>query len=187
MKECRGQARHTLESSYICFKDGDKMGCTELETGQIVIPPIYEDIYLAGEYIGVCLEDKWGYIDKDGKGVFPIILDEITAFKYHFEENDTECDKEQASTWSDAHAAVRYKQEWGFMSHEGVYKIYIPITALKNQFADGWMIYDKGRWGIIDAALEITWQEPKKRYIIWHHKKIYFDQDGNVTSQRKLK
>ena len=33
MKECWGQERHTLEKSYICFKDGDKIGGSELATG----------------------------------------------------------------------------------------------------------------------------------------------------------
>ena len=187
MKECRGQERHTLERDYICFKEGEKMGCSEVATGRIILPAIYDEIRLDGVYIGVCLGDKWGYVDKDGEIIFPIILDEITSFKYHFQENDVEGDKGESPTWSEAYAAVRYKQEWGFINHEGVYKIYIPIAKLKNQISEGWTIYDQGKWGIIDAALEITWQEPKKKYIIWHNKKIYFDQDGNITSERKLK
>ncbi|WP_410495537.1 WG repeat-containing protein [Cellulosilyticum sp. ST5] len=187
-EQCRfGMLEGNIDDARISIKKDGKWGFINVHV-EMVILPLYDEIgYFSNGLCPVRKGEKWGYIDKDGNEIFPIILDEITPFKYNFQERYTESGARLFTVFTEAHAAVRYGHKWGFIDHKGQYKVHIPITTIKDYFSNGWMINDMGRWGIVDAALEITWQEPNKRYIIWHNRKIYFDKLGNITSERKIK
>lgn len=111
---------------------------------------------------------KWGYADKDGKLVIPIIYKEASDFKDGFAvikkgrgeyfinivgKIAIDADYNQADTFSEGFAPVKVETSWGFITPDGE-TFMLPYDDLYS-FSEGFApaFYD-GKWIYLDKALK---------------------------------
>ncbi len=90
----------------ILFKEGDRWGYKERETGQVIIPPqfIYAESFIEERAI-VEIDSKFGYIDETGQVVIPPQFD-------------------SASPFSEGIAAVKIGSKFGYIDKTG--RVLVP-------------------------------------------------------------
>jgi hypothetical protein len=119
------------------FTENSKYGVRRCATGEIIIPPKYDDIadfhllddgegYLnfpayfdsmfAEGLCAVVLNDKWGYVDTKGKEIIPLIYSDAGVF-------------------SDGLAAVKIDEKYGYINSAGV--VVIPLQYGYASYFEG--------------------------------------------------
>ena len=72
------------DERFVTFKDNSgKYGFSDRENSELLIPVIYDYAGSFSEGLASVNKDgKWGYIDKSGKAVIPIIYDNTCSFSF---------------------------------------------------------------------------------------------------------
>lgn len=133
-----------LSNNFDPFKEGDKWGyVSRNEYIDIVIPAIYDVAYpFKGEYACVKIDHKWGYIDKRGDMVVPVVYDWISSFD------------------EDGIAVAKFNNgwdsKWGFIDikrnlrsafiYDNVWSFYDGLASVKLN----------GKWGFIDKDFNLV-------------------------------
>ncbi|MBI9037775.1 MAG: WG repeat-containing protein [Bacteroidales bacterium] len=134
------------------IKNNNLFGAINKE-GEIVIKPIYEDMYYYSEGLArvSLINEKSGFIDKDGKIVIQAIYDDAGYFSnemawIRIEENYGYIDKtgkivisptySNAKAFWEEKAAVKISDKWGYIDKNG--KLAIPLVFDEAYyFSDG--------------------------------------------------
>ncbi|WP_051506979.1 WG repeat-containing protein [Saccharibacillus sacchari] len=111
------------------------------QTGAAVIEG-YDQVHIFSEGLAaVSQQDKWGYIDRTGKVIVPLIYDEVFAF-------------------NEKSAAVKTGNKWGYIDAQGK-EIVAPLYDSASLFSEGLAVVEyKGNFGFINSSGE--WVIPPK-------------------------
>ena len=120
------------DSEFVSFKENDKYGYKLKSPGKVVIEPKYEYTWAFSEDLAwVVLNDKWGFIDKNGKEITPLKYDKVEPFRENI-------------------ARVRLNGRWGYIDKTGkeiVRLIYNDAMDFKGELA---AVKSNRKWGFID-------------------------------------
>ena len=123
-----------------------KWGFVEVKTGTEVATPKYDNVWSFGEGLaGVSLNDKFGFIDKSGNEVIPLIYNDT---KHGFYHGIAAVNK----------GAIRdrimglHGGRWGFINKEGKEVIPIKFDQVDPFYDEFIGIRLGGYWGFIDKT-----------------------------------
>ncbi|MGG9964415.1 WG repeat-containing protein [Ferruginibacter sp. SUN106] len=155
-----------FEGNYSIFFGNDMMHGVINPKGSIVIPSVYNDIYLAtADKWVVMSKTKWGIIDKNAKFTVPLIYDDAKLFnegviavkkngRYGFvdEHNKTTIPftYESAGSFSDGVAPVKSAGKYGYIDKAGKIKIPFAYDEAMDFFHQSAGVKLDGKWGLID-------------------------------------
>jgi hypothetical protein len=129
--------------------DGEAFGFIDF-TGNFVIPPIFRPCRHFSEGLAaVRIDERWGYIDRDGGMVIPACFDGPRATGFH-----------------DGLAGVRIDERWGFVDRRGRFVIRPEYEELRPFFEGHACVQKNGKWGLIDSdgryAVECRFEELRR-------------------------
>jgi hypothetical protein len=107
------------------------------DSGKIVIPPIYDELFYAQENLIAINNKFWGYSTTNGKITIPLEYSKVSEF-------------------NESLAAVKKNGKWGYINPKG--EIIIPFQ-FKNvsAFSQGLAaFFEKGKWGFINTKGEVV-------------------------------
>jgi hypothetical protein len=121
------------------FKEGNKMGWLN-EKGEEVLPPIYENIQEAGDYVKLKLDAMKGVADKQGKIILPL--------EYEWIDNIND----ESRVWR-----VQKAGKWGLIDVEAN-KFLLPLEYEQiTDFRNGYSVFQKGdKCGVVDSLGKIV-------------------------------
>jgi len=115
------------------FSENNKEGYKNVETGEVVVPAIYDEVSgnFENGFAWVKLDDKYGLIDITGK--------EVIEIKYDF-----------AANFSEGLSKVRINDKCGFINKDGKIVIELKYDSA-NDFRRGLAkVKFNGKWGFIN-------------------------------------
>ena len=121
------------------FKEGNKMGWLN-ENGGEVLPPIYENIQEAGDYVKLKLGAMNGVADKQGKIILPLEYENIDNID------------EASRVWR-----VQKAEKWGLIALQEN-KVLLPLEYEQiTAFHNGYSVFQKGeKCGVVDSLGKIV-------------------------------
>jgi len=118
---------------WMCYESW-KWGYVDKSSGETVIPCQYANAKNFSEGLAAvqdAFDNKWGFIDKTGQEICPLIFKKIESF-------------------SEGLAAVKFKGKWGFIDKKGNCVISCDYKEVDN-FSGGYAKVRYGKlWGVID-------------------------------------
>ena len=158
-----------LSLELVPYISNNKAGFANRQTQEVVIPCRYDQVRSFWNGLAfVCVDGKWGSVDKSGKEVIPCKYDDLSnefigglvrvelAGRYGFVDNSGKevvpCIYDWAFSFEDGLAGVRLAGKWGFIDTSG--KEVVPCKYDDaNSFSDGLAsVKLAGKWGFIDTS-----------------------------------
>ncbi|HEY2352912.1 MAG TPA: WG repeat-containing protein [Candidatus Acidoferrum sp.] len=123
-----------LEGRAIASSDGENLGFIDF-TGNFVVPPRFSRCGGFSEGLAaVCLDDRWGFIDRAGTLEIPTVFEGPTPRGFR-----------------DGIAGARIDDCWGFIDRSGSFVIKAEYEQLRS-FSEGRAcVKQNGKWGMIDT------------------------------------
>ena len=154
------------------YISNNKVGFADLETREIIIPCKYDHAREFSEGLScVCLNGKWGFIDKVGREVVPYRYDDAYPFtegmaivkmngKYGYIDKSgrevVPCRYDHAYPFTEGMAIVKMNGKYGYIDKSGREVVpcrYDDASYLYEGFAK---VRINGKWGYIDRSGEVV-------------------------------
>ena len=163
--DMRGEKAITFNNTYYenkyvadglyAYKENDKYGFYDVKSGKNVINSKYDDVSIYGfreGLCGVCIDNKWGFIDKNGNTILDFI------YESKGDEQSGSLDSRYAVNYSfrDGLAPVKKDGLYGYIDKNG--KVVIDFQfQYASSFHDGVASVAKGnKYGFIDKRGNIV-------------------------------
>lgn len=149
----------------ICYRENKKYGYKLRQTGEIIVPAIYDWGWeVAEETLLVKLNDKWGYLDLQGKPITAFIYDDARVFKegraivkkkdgYHYWRGSINkegkevipCEYWNLEDCNEGMIAAEkgYDSECGYLSKEGEVVVPLVYSSVRSFYNGGGMVTER--------------------------------------------
>lgn len=123
-----------LEGRAVASTDGENLGFIDF-TGSFAVPPRFSRCSGFSEGLAaVCMDDRWGFIDRAGKLEIPTVFEGPTPKRFH-----------------DGIAGARIDGCWGFIDRSGSFVIKPEYEKIRSFSEECACVQRNGKWGLIDT------------------------------------